>query len=134
MRLVRLKEIRQGTGKTQDRVADDISMPINTYRSWEQLKSSPRSTELNMLADYFSCKVDDLFGRNIPKGAIPARGVEGATMLAYGHIAAGEPIEMCEVIEEAEVPVTICERHPYAYFPAGRIKGGLCKGRVRNDG
>jgi transcriptional regulator with XRE-family HTH domain len=70
MRLKGLKGIREKTEKTQTRVADDLGVIIGTYRNWEQLVSSPRSKELEMLADYFGCTTDALLGRTPKQVAV----------------------------------------------------------------
>lgn len=118
MRLNRLKEIRAASGKTQIQAAEDMGTPIDTYRGWEQLKSSPRANELMMLADYFSCTVDDLLGRTLPKGAIPVIGDDSAFVMVrlYGSIAAGEAIEMIEEYELFPVPKPLVERHPEVFL------------------
>ncbi|MDR1015425.1 MAG: S24 family peptidase [Coriobacteriales bacterium] len=53
---------------------------------------------------------------SLPKGAIVPTPVETVPVPVYGRIAAGEPLEMCELVEEVDAPVTKRERHPYAYF------------------
>ena len=67
MRLIGLKGIRKASGRTQIQAARELSIPIDTYRGWEQLKSSPRATEINMLADFFGCSSDSLYGRTTPQ-------------------------------------------------------------------
>jgi repressor LexA len=116
VRLRGLKKVREQSGYTQIAAANAMGLPIDTYRGYEQLKSSPRSNELSTLADFFKCTTDALYGRDLPPGAINASAVESAIMIAYGRVAAGIPIEMCEVIEEIEVAASLKEKHPYAYF------------------
>lgn len=116
MRLKGLKQIRQDAKKTQVEVAAALGFNPGTYRNWEQLISSPRSRELEMLADYFDCKVDELFGRSLPPGAIRPVGVPTVLIPVYGRIAAGTPVEMIEAVEEAAVPITKREKYPYSYF------------------
>jgi repressor LexA len=117
MRLFGLKEIRQAAGKTQKQVAEESATPIDTYRGWEQLKSSPRSNELIMLADYFGCTVDELMGRiELPKDAIKAAVAKGVWIPVYGSIAAGTPMEMVVNEHQAEAPDTIVRKHPKVFY------------------
>lgn len=121
MRLKELKNIRKLSGKTQEVVSSELSVPLNTYRGWEQQKSSPRANELNMLADYFSCSVDELMGRSdLPKNAIRIQADEEnshfVNVPVYGKIAAGMPIEMIKEHDYFPVPVPIAEKYKDAFL------------------
>jgi repressor LexA len=52
----------------------------------------------------------------LPKGAILPTPVETVLVPVYGRIAAGEPVEMIEIVEYANAPTSKHEKHPYAYF------------------
>jgi repressor LexA len=119
MRLYSLKALRNESGKTQEAVARDLDIPLSTYQGWEQQKNNPELPRLNELADYFGCTVDDLLGRtgyDLPKGAIRAVSAKTSLFPVYGRIAAGEPIEMVEAIDEVEAFQSKREQHPYSYF------------------
>jgi SOS-response transcriptional repressor LexA len=53
---------------------------------------------------------------DLPKGAIIPRPVDTVLVPVYGRIAAGEPIEMLEAIDEVDAPVTKRTQYPYSYF------------------
>ena len=59
--------------------------------------------------------VDDVLG-TLPKGAIALRPVETTNIPCYERIAAGNPIEMCEIIEDIEAPLAKRKQYPYSYF------------------
>lgn len=51
-----------------------------------------------------------------PKDALIPRSIETTSIPCYGCIAAGAAVEMCEVIEEVEAPLSKKEQYPSAYF------------------
>ena len=118
--LVNLKRIRkQRTEKSQEVVARELGIPVGTYIAWEQTRNTPRANELKLLADYFGCTVDDLFGRSdrpLPPGAVPARVGGFVSRPCFGAIAAGAPIEMLEVDDWREVPEAVAAKYPNGFF------------------
>jgi repressor LexA len=112
-----IKRYRETAGLTQKQLSDKTGIPLGTIRRWEQGGSDIRNAfRLAPIADAIGCTVDDLLGRGLPKGAIIPVPVETVPIPVYGRIAAGVPIEMIEVIDEAQAPITKREKHPYAYF------------------
>jgi repressor LexA len=112
-----LKEYREAAGITQQQLAVKTGIPLGTIQDWEQTGRSPRDMRrLVPIAEALGCFVDNLLGREVPKGAIRIKPAGKAVMLAYGRIAAGMPIEMCEAVEEIEVTAPLKERHPDAYI------------------
>jgi repressor LexA len=71
---------------------------------------------IERLSEEFRVKASELVDAPLPPGAIVPTPVETVPVPVYGRIAAGEPLEMCELVEEVEAPATKRERHPYAYF------------------
>lgn len=117
--LINLKKTRKQTGKSQETVANELGIPIGTYRGWEQLKSTPRGRELAALGDYFSTTVDDLFGRterNLIHGAIQAVPIESYAPV-YGSISAGIPLEANDTREDdLWVSPDVKLGHPKGFF------------------
>ena len=61
--LYELKTIRKKSGLSQEDAADQLGVPIGTYRNWEQLKTMPRDRgDIPRLARFFGVTVEDLFG------------------------------------------------------------------------
>jgi len=115
--LERLKEIRRKKGVSQIKAADDLGVPISTYRTWEQCKNLPNGHGLALLSDYYQCSIDTLMGRELlPQRAIFPFPIGVVTIPVYGRISAGEPIEMIEARDFIEIPITKRESYPYAYF------------------
>ena len=114
---VNLKQIRKAAGKTQQQTADDLDVPIDTYRGWEQLRHYPSPDMAIAIADYFDTQVDNLLGRTpLPPNAIPAGAGSTATAPLYGRIAAGEALEMIEDYESVQLPNFVRERYPNGFF------------------
>ena len=66
MMLFELKNIRRKAGLSQEEAADQLGVPIGTYRNWEQMKTMPRDRgELPRLARFFGVTVEDLFGEGL---------------------------------------------------------------------
>lgn len=70
--LYELKSIRKRSGLKQEQAAEQLHVPLGTYRNWEQCKNAPKSaTELKRVADFFGVSVTDLFGDDLAEpGAI----------------------------------------------------------------
>ena len=54
----RLKELRTKIKKTQKEFAEDVSIPINTYKNYEQMLSGLNYDLLNKLANYYNTSID----------------------------------------------------------------------------
>ena len=57
----RLKELRQGKGISQTRLASDIHISRSAVAKWENGLGLPNDESLRMLAEYFEITVDDDF-------------------------------------------------------------------------
>lgn len=70
--LYELKSIRKRAKLTQEEAAEQLRVPLSTYRNWEQCKNAPRTaTELKRIADFFGVSITDLFGDDLAEpGAI----------------------------------------------------------------
>lgn len=63
--LFELKTIRKKSGLSQEDAADQLGVPIGTYRNWEQLKTMPRDRgDIPRIARFFGVTVEDLFGED----------------------------------------------------------------------
>ena len=61
---MRIKELRQAVGKTQQYLADALNVDRSTVACWENGTSMPRAEILPRLADILECTIDALFGRS----------------------------------------------------------------------
>ncbi len=68
---MKLKEIRQSSGKTQDDVAHYLNIARASYTNIENGKRNPDIQTLILLADYFSVSIDSIVGREEKERAIP---------------------------------------------------------------
>ena len=60
---LKLKQVRESTGKTQEQVAQELGIPLGTYRNWEQTARGLNTKKLIMLADYYGVSTDTILGR-----------------------------------------------------------------------
>lgn len=61
--MIRLKELREATAKTQSDVATKLGVSQQAYARWEAGKSEPSLAKLRDLASIFATTVDHLLGR-----------------------------------------------------------------------
>ena len=59
---LKLKQVRESTGKTQEQVAQELGIPLGTYRNWEQTARGLNTKKLIMLADYYGVSTDTILG------------------------------------------------------------------------
>lgn len=55
-----MKHYLNMTRKSQKEVADAIGVPVSTFSTWMVGKALPRMGKIQLLADYFNCKITDL--------------------------------------------------------------------------
>ena len=60
---IRLKKIREESGKLQREAADAVGVQTRTYQLYEQGKNEPNIAKLIALADFFEVSLDYLMGR-----------------------------------------------------------------------
>jgi repressor LexA len=113
MKLKNLKQIRKRVGVSQETVARSLNLPLSTYRSWEQQKFNPRSNELKSLADYFSCTIDDLFGR---PSTVGLSALNNNLVPCYDRIPANTPLNESKIVKEIEIPAGMRAKYPDAFF------------------
>lgn len=59
---MRLKELRNKKGVTQEQVAKAIGIPANNYARYERNERNPDYDTLKLLATYFETSVDYIIG------------------------------------------------------------------------
>lgn len=45
---------------TQEKMAEELNMPPQTYRNYESGRREPKFKTLKMMAEYFNCSIDEL--------------------------------------------------------------------------
>ena len=58
-----LKQLMKDSKISQSRLAQEIKVSQSAISAWLSEKKEPSITSLWLLADYFSCSVDELIGR-----------------------------------------------------------------------
>lgn len=56
-----LKELRARKNETQEQVANDIGVSLQTYNSWEKNISNVAVSKVNALAKHFGVKLTQIF-------------------------------------------------------------------------
>lgn len=118
-----LKILRKSKKLSQEKLADELKVSRSLIGMWESGQRKPSYETLELLADYFNIRLDDLSGRNINKdmnfsnisNIIPLPKTKKVPRL--GKIACGEPIlaeenydDYDDVPEEIKCDFTlICE-------------------------
>ena len=93
-----LKILRKSKKLSQEKLADELKVSRSLIGMWESGQRKPSYETLELLADYFNIRLDDLSGRNINKdmnfsnisNIIPLPKTKKVPRL--GKIACGEPI------------------------------------------
>ena len=60
---MRIRELRQSAGMTQQALASELKVDRSTVAYWETGTAMPRAEQLPKLADVLGCTIDALFGR-----------------------------------------------------------------------
>ena len=55
-----IKKLREGTGKTQTELADDLMLGRATWASYEEGRAEPRYNRLIIIAKYFKITIDQI--------------------------------------------------------------------------
>ena len=117
--LYNLKEIREQSGKSRRQAAEELGVPFNTYRIWEQCVNMPRDNQvLKRIAHYFHVSIEALFGYDLVGPGDLSQNIENdiQNVPMYGDIAAGEPLYMDKVEDHIPVPSKIMKKHPHAFL------------------
>jgi transcriptional regulator with XRE-family HTH domain len=131
--LVNLKALRKASGQSQQEAADGLGLPLGTYRNWEQGLSAPKAGRpLVEVAEYFHCRIDDLFGYEgvgVSAGEVVAAllvqtPLVGAVVGEGGYVA-------LEELGCLNAPVDLVACYPQGFFV--RVQGGTAS-KVIQDG
>jgi len=57
----KIKELRARKEKTQQQVADDLGVSIQTYNAWERNISNVAISKVQALANYFGVSLNEIF-------------------------------------------------------------------------
>lgn len=102
---IRLKELREKAGYSQQGFADAIGVKQSTVGNWEAGAREPKFEIMERLADFFGVSVDYLLGRdvshNYSESLKPSK--EGSKWIpVLGTVVAGIPLEAIEDIIDYE--------------------------------
>lgn len=61
---LRMKQIRDARGLSQQEVADRVGMPVRRYGSYEREERNINLKEAALIADVLDCTLDELAGRD----------------------------------------------------------------------
>ena len=59
-----LRELRARKNKTQNQVAQDLGISVQTYNAWEKDISNVAVSKVLKVADYFDVSIGDIFLHN----------------------------------------------------------------------
>lgn len=62
--IMRIKELRQMAGMTQQQVADSMGVLTSAVSNWESEVALPRARQLPLLARVLGCSIDELFAQD----------------------------------------------------------------------
>ena len=83
----KLKEQMALNNKTQTDLSNDLSLPFTTISNWYRGVRYPRPDKMQMLADYFGIRMEDLISDSNIK--------QGIKIPILGKVIAGVPITAC---------------------------------------
>lgn len=66
----KIREIRKNLGITQKEIATRLNKSIACVSDWERGRTEPSISDLIDLADFFTCSIDYLLGRESEDGVI----------------------------------------------------------------
>ncbi len=72
----KIREIRKNLGITQKEIATRLNKSIACVSDWERGRTEPSISDLIDLADFFTCSIDYLLGRESEDGVIILAGGE----------------------------------------------------------
>lgn len=106
---IRLKELRDQYGYSQQDLANKIGVKQSTVGMWENGKNKPRHDTLIKLANIFNISIDELTGEGVESNVQPFSYGETETIRipVYGSIPAGIPMEAIEdILDYEEAPAS----------------------------
>ncbi len=100
--MLKLKELRQSLGLTQNKIAEQLNISRSTIAMYETGASEPDNETLTKLADIFNVTIDYLLGRDDLQ-----QSKKGIKIPVLGTIPAGVPIEAVEDVPVWVIGVTV---------------------------
>lgn len=79
--MLRIKQLREATGKSMAQAARELAIPYTTYVNYEKGVREPNAEGMVRLARYFHCSVDYLLGNTDIKQA-PRKDAQNELCLA----------------------------------------------------
>lgn len=61
--IMRIRELRELAGMTQQQVADSMGVLQSAVSNWESEVALPRARQLPLLAQVLGCSIDELFAQ-----------------------------------------------------------------------
>ena len=123
---IRLKELREQKGLSQDAFSKDIGVSQSTVGNWESGTRQPKMDVLEKIARYFDVSTDYLLGRS-DESVLPQSDPTWINVL--GRVAAGIPIEAIEeVIDREQITESMARSGSYIGL---QIHGASMEPRMR---
>ena len=123
---IRLKELREQKGLSQDAFSKDIGVSQSTVGNWESGTRQPKMDVLEKIARYFDVSTDYLLGRS-DESVLPQSDPTWINVL--GRVAAGIPIEAIEeVIDREQITEAMARSGSYIGL---QIHGASMEPRMR---
>jgi repressor LexA len=123
---IRLKELREQKGLSQDAFSKDIGVSQSTVGNWESGTRHPKMDVLEKIARYFDVSTDYLLGRS-DESVLPQSDPTWINVL--GRVAAGIPIEAIEeVIDREQITESMARSGSYIGL---QIHGASMEPRMR---
>lgn len=117
-----IKSFREAAGLTQEGLADKLGVARSTVTQWENGWSNPRMGMVQKLAGVFGVSTADIVYDGPsedymrPKGAIKPIASKPAYLPLLGRVHAGDAQEPDILDDKVELPASVAENHPHAYF------------------
>lgn len=84
-----LKKMRESKGLTQNELAKKLNLSRSAIGMYEKGERNPNFETLELIADFFNVRIDDLIGRKNTTYLAPQIATETVTFPVIGEIAAG---------------------------------------------
>lgn len=97
-----LKKLREQSGVSQKKLAEEIHVSQQTVGSWEVNRTTPNPDLMNRVADYFNVSLDYLLGRETTNSSKSKPQRVGVKIPVLGYVPAGIPFEAVEDILDYE--------------------------------
>lgn len=85
----KLKKMRESKGLTQNELAKKLNLSRSAIGMYEKGERNPNFETLELIADFFNVRIDDLIGRKNTTYLAPQIATETVTFPVIGEIAAG---------------------------------------------